>query len=58
MKAIGALVVFGVMFLLAYLVGAFVCWDFNAGNWDAFARVMVGFLGAFAGAIAAGGVLA
>lgn len=58
MKAIGGLIVFGVMFTLAYLVGAFICWDFNPGNWDMFARVMVAIMGAFLGLMLAGGVIA
>lgn len=26
----------------AYLFGAFVAWDFDAGNWDAFGRAILG----------------
>jgi hypothetical protein len=58
MKAIGALIVFGVVFTLAYLVGAFICWDLNAGNWDPFARVMVGIIGTFASLLGSAEVLA
>lgn len=58
MKAIGALIVFFALFVMAYLVGAFICWDFNAGNWDIFPRLMVGIIGSFVGGIAASEALA
>ena len=54
MKAIAALIVFWIIFGMVYLLGAFICWELNPGNWDTVARIMVGFLGFFAAAWTAG----
>jgi hypothetical protein len=31
------------MFPAVYLIASFVAWDFNPGNWDAIARLLVVF---------------
>ena len=38
---------------LFYLFGAFVAWDWNAGNWPQDMRAAVTFVGAFVGALVA-----
>jgi hypothetical protein len=39
--------------LTLYLFGGFVAWDWNAANWHAVGRVVVGFLGIGWGVLAA-----
>lgn len=38
---------------IVYLLGCFIGWDFNPGNWDSFGRAFIGFFMVWVGAIAA-----
>ena len=58
MKAIGFLIIFTLIELLFYGIGAFVVWDFNAGNWPHEGRFMIGVFGTFAAAFFASQVIA
>lgn len=48
-KLMSALLVIAAPFAV-YLVGAFIMWDLNAGNWDIGARFFVGVFGVFGAA--------
>lgn len=53
MKAIAFLIVFTFVEMMFYCMGAFVAWDFNAGNWPHEGRFMIGVCGTFAAAFVA-----
>lgn len=44
MKTVRALGIFALIFLAAYLIGSFVAWDLDPGEWATGARAFVAFV--------------
>ena len=54
MKAALGLIAFFGVYAVAYVLGAFVFWDFNAGNWPTEGRVLAALIGTIMSTAAAG----
>ena len=50
-KLVYNIMMFAIGFIGMYLLGAFIAWDINAGNWNDAGRYMIGCLGCIIGAV-------